>query len=65
MRYVIEAKLTSVDGTIERWIVRDQYESTRVFETIGYAREVARKYRAWTKDWAGKRSFRVVAEAGR
>ena len=65
MRYMIEEKRTSVDGTIERWLVCDQHQSTRVFETIGLALEMARKYRAWTKAWTGKRSFRVVAEAGR
>ena len=62
MRHMIEAKVTSVDGSIERWLVCDQHQSTRVFETIGQARELASKYRAWSKGWSGKRSFRVVAE---
>ena len=64
MRYMIEEKRTSVDGTVERWIVCDQHESTRVFETIGHAREVASKYRAWSKGWSGKRSFRIIAVMG-
>ena len=64
MRYMIEEKRTSVDGTVERWIVCDQHESTRVFETIGLARERASKYRAWCKGWSGKRSFRIIAATG-
>ena len=65
MAYVIEGKHTSADGTVERWLVTDPRisDAPRVFATIGAARELASKYRAWSKSWAGKRSFRVL-EAG-
>ena len=66
MRYVIEAKETSVDGTIERWLAGDRHDCTqpRVFVSIDQARELASKYRAWSKGWSGKRSFRIIAVMG-
>ena len=66
MAYVIEAKHTGIDGTVKRWQISDPRTDApvRLFASKEAAREAAGKYRAWSKPWAGKHSFRVLELKG-
>ena len=65
MTYMVEATFTDAEGNVERWITSDLDGGTTpvVFASAEAARRMISKYRTWSKDWAGKRSFRVL-EAG-
>ena len=66
MAYVIECEGVCFDGTLKRWVVCEPHRAERIrtFTSPDAAAKVVRKYRAWSKCWPGKYSYRVREYVG-